>query len=354
MTPTYPQTSTMNKAFLPILAILMMLTAAVPAATAAPGNVQVKATLDSAYILMGKQTTLHVEIVQPRGTVGRFLNVGERLTPEVEVAATPQADTSSIGSGREEIRQSIVLQAFDSGLYTIGPLVYAAGADTVLSNALALKVIPASVDSLAAIHDYAGVASPRTRLWDYLPDFVADYWWVMLLLGLAALGMAAYILWRRKNSLLGAVLPKKKPVPPYELAMRRLSQLKEEKLCESGREKEFYTRLTEILRVYLDSRFGINAMEMTSTQIMHNVSVNTETKPSAKLMKSILEMADFVKFAKVRPLPDDNARTFAMALQFVEATKPAPEPEAEAGPQAPQKPQTPPVPPIPSTDKSSK
>ena len=115
-------------------------------------------------------------------------------------------------------------------------------------------------------------------------------------------------------------------VPPYELAMQALTRLKSEKLCENGHEKEYYTRLTEILRTYLEQRFGINAMEMTSTQIMQQVSRHDETRPSAGLMKQILEMADFVKFAKVRPLPDDNVKSFTMATRFVEDTKPVEKP----------------------------
>jgi hypothetical protein len=50
-------------------------------------------------------------------------------------------------------------------------------------------------------------------------------------------------------------------------------------------------------------------------------------------MQKVVEIADFVKFAKVRPLPDDNVRAWQNALQFVEETKPAPEPE-EDGKQA--------------------
>jgi hypothetical protein len=69
-------------------------------------------------------------------------------------------------------------------------------------------------------------------------------------------------------------------------------------------------------------------MEMTSTQILNSLRHRDDTKPTTQLMKQILEMADFVKFAKVRPLPDDNVKTLNMAVQFVEDTKPV-EPSAE-------------------------
>ena len=119
-------------------------------------------------------------------------------------------------------------------------------------------------------------------------------------------------------------------MPPYEKALQELNQLRSEKLCEQGRERDFYTRLTDILRIYLQGRFGINAMEMTSTQIRNTLQSNEETRLSKRHMEQVLEIADFVKFAKVRPLPDDNVRAFNSAMQFIEDTKPQPEPEPES------------------------
>lgn len=295
---------------------------------AAAAPVSVKASLDSAYILMGKQTVLNLEIVQDRGTQGAFINNnGDTLTREVEVIRALKPDTTDLGNNREEIKRELVIQSFDSGLYTIPPFVYVAGKDTFTSNALALKVIPVPVDSMATIHDYAGVVKPNTRIWDYLPDFIVDYWWIFIIVLLCAAGIFVWMRYIKGKKAIPLV-PKKKPVPPYELAMQQLNRLKSEKLCENGHEKEYYTRLTEILRIYLDKRFGINAMEMTSTQIMHHLQSNDDTRTSAPVMKQILEMADFVKFAKVRPLPDDNQKAFNNAVTFVENTKPVEPTEA--------------------------
>ena len=94
--------------------------------------------------------------------------------------------------------------------------------------------------------------------------------------------------------------------------------------------KEYYTELVDILRQYLQGRFGINAMEMTSSQIVRALRSNPETRMTADEMRGVLSVADFVKFAKVRPLPDDNVKAFNRATNFVDSTKPAPEPEAES------------------------
>ncbi|MDE6270694.1 MAG: cell wall anchor protein, partial [Muribaculaceae bacterium] len=76
--------------------------------------------------------------------------------------------------------------------------------------------------------------------------------------------------------------------------------------------------------------FGINAMEMSSTEIMNSLHHNAATRLSADRMNQVLEVADFVKFARMRPLPDDNVKTYNAAVAFVEDTKPAPQPEEGA------------------------
>ena len=111
--------------------------------------------------------------------------------------------------------------------------------------------------------------------------------------------------------------------------MEELLKLKEEKLWQSGQDKLYYTKLIDILREYLNLRFGINAMEMTSTQILTSLRENKETKLVEKNMKNILAVADFVKFAKMRPLPDDNEASMRNAISFVEDTKPQSEEQLE-------------------------
>lgn len=101
-----------------------------------------------------------------------------------------------------------------------------------------------------------------------------------------------------------------------------MSKLREEQLCEHGLQKEYYTRLTDILREYLDRRFGINAMEMTSTQIRHALNNSRDEIMSKQLVEQVLEISDFVKFAKAQPLGDDNVKAFEAARRFVEDTKP--------------------------------
>lgn len=300
--------------------LIFILTLIVASSANAMAGIVVKASLDSAYILMGKQTALHVSAVGEL-PVNAAVYMVDSVWKDVEIASVSEPKISDLGNGRKEILQDVIIQSFDSGMYTLPPVYYMAGGETIASNRPVLKVIPVPVDSMVTVHDYADVADLPRHFFDIFPDWVTDYGvWILLVLIVIGGGLFVYFKWIRKGKL--PILPQKKPVPPYQLAMERLQTLHAEHLCERGEEKEFYTRLTDILRSYLDARFGINAMEMTSTQIRRSLRENNDTKTSEQYMSRILEIADFVKFAKIRPLPEDNISSYNDALQFVEDTKP--------------------------------
>lgn len=311
----------MSRRLLSFLTLTIVALASALGAQAQAVRLQMK--LDSAYVLMGKATPLHIELQAPASPEGTLIIPEDTMSTAVEVLRILPADTTELPGGRINVTRELLLQSFDSGTYLLNPVKYVSGAETIASNQLVLKVIPVDVDSLSTIHDYADVVDPSRKLVDYLPDFLADYGvWILAIIAVAVIG---YILLRR--FLRREAIDEKKNVvviPPYELAMQELETLKADKLWETGQEKEFYTRLTDILRRYLQGRFGINAMEMTTTQIRNILTQNEETRLSRRNMEQVLETADFVKFAKVRPLPDDNTRSFRQAVQFVEDTRPKP------------------------------
>ena len=111
--------------------------------------------------------------------------------------------------------------------------------------------------------------------------------------------------------------------------MLHLEQLKQKQLWQAGQDKAYFTELTDILRVYIDRRFGINAVEMTSSEIMEALKHNSETRLVNENLNEILRIADFVKFANQRPLADDNELSFRYAMNFIDATKPLPQPESK-------------------------
>lgn len=110
-------------------------------------------------------------------------------------------------------------------------------------------------------------------------------------------------------------------LPAHVRAANELDKLKAEKIWQQGREKEFYSKLTDILRRYIYEREGINAMEMTSGEILNNIRQISDVDSVYDNLKQILSTADLVKFAKYKPYPDENDLSMVNAYFFVNQTK---------------------------------
>lgn len=319
------------KKILPALALLtaMMLAAVAPLQSEeGPEKLLVSARMDSAVIWMGEQTSIKLEMIQDKGELAQLAIPSDTLTEGIEIITVTPGDTAEIKNGRIQINREVIITSFDSGFYYIPPLKYVLDKDTFASQPLSLKVAPIPVDTVSAdnIKAIKDVRSPRFYLWDYIPGYIWKILFVILL-------VSAIIYWcYNDENKTKKKEPKKRTVPPYEKAMQALQALKEEKLWQGGQDKQYYTRLTDILREYLDGRFSINAMEMTSTEILDALRRNSETRVVERHMKEILKVADFVKFAKMRPLADDNEASMRYAMTFVEETRPQAEtpPEGEA------------------------
>ena len=282
------------------------------------GNVTFKAKLDSATLIMGRTTALHLEITQDKNARGFFPGEqADTLSAMVEIAERPAADTTDLGNDRIQINRDLIIQSFDSGLWVIKPIPYVVNGDTAFCNQLTLKVLPVDVSQMKDIHDIKPVEDVPFNLLDWLPD----YWWAWLLALLLIIGTIwAYNKYYKKG--IYPLKPSRKRLPPYEEAMLNLQNLKAAQLWQQGQEKEYFTGLTDILRVYIDRRFDINAVEMTSSQIIDTLKRNEETKAVNEQLEMILEVADIVKFANARPLADDNEVAYQRAVNFVEATRP--------------------------------
>ena len=291
----------------------------------AQSSIVVEAAMDSSVLWMGEQTLIHLSLTQDDDmqVVLPAIDVPGELTKGVEVLDISEPDTTLLGNNRLHIKQEVLITSFDSGFYYLPPFKYLFEEDTFATQSLSLKIVPVSIEPDATadnVKDIKDVAKPPFVLWDFVP-----VWVLWLLLAIAAIALIAMYVVRllRNRKVVEQVVPEK-IIPPYDLAMQALGELRDSKLWQQGQEKAYYTRLVDILREYIDSRFGINAMEMTSTEIMASLKADKEMKEVNKYMGEILSMADFVKFAKMRPMPDDNERVMRYAFDFVELTRPQP------------------------------
>ncbi|MBP8026032.1 hypothetical protein [Macellibacteroides fermentans] len=275
-------------------------------------------SIDSAAILIGEQTVLHLTITTDNGKNVIVPIPNDTLMTGVEVLNIAKADTTVIDNNRLLIKQDILVTSFDSSLYLLPPFKVIDQTDTIYSNQVALKVstIPVNIDKPDEFNDIKDT-------WD--PPFVlADYYLLIygVLFACFLICLIGYILKRLRNR--QSIIPFKKQepkLPPFEMAMKELDEIKQQKLWQQGRNKEYYTLLTDTLRKYMVNRFGINAMEMTSGEILELIRLESEANSSYNSLKQILELADFVKFAKLHPLPDENELSLMNAYLFVNQTK---------------------------------
>ena len=271
-------------------------------------------------ILIGEQTVLHLTVTIDNGKMVYWPIPLDTLMAGVEVLALSQLDTTLIDNNRLVINQDILITSFDEELYLLPPFQVIDGADTIYSNQVALKVstIPVNVDAPDEFYDIKEVWRPPFVLADYYPLIFG------VLLTLFMICVIGYIIQRLRNR--KTVVPEKKEIlpriPAHEIAIQELNEIKEQKLWQQGRNKEYYTLVTETLRRYIYRRFGINAMEMTSYEILELMQQEYyDTRSVYDTLKQILQLADFVKFAKLNPLPDENNLSIANSFLFVNQTK---------------------------------
>ena len=107
---------------------------------------------------------------------------------------------------------------------------------------------------------------------------------------------------------------------PHQKAMKEIEIIKAEKMVTSENQKEYYTKLTETLRKYIEERYGFRAMEMTSSEIIDRLT-ETQDQQALDELRMLFQTADLVKFAKYSTLINENDMNLVNAIEFINKTK---------------------------------
>jgi len=107
-----------------------------------------------------------------------------------------------------------------------------------------------------------------------------------------------------------------------------IARIKEEKSWQKGDPKEYYTELTDVVRIYIHERFGFNAMEKTSAEIIDYLQ-ESKDKEAIEDLRQLFMTADLVKFAKYAPMLNENDMNLVTAIEFINRTKMEPDPDAK-------------------------
>ncbi len=304
-----------------VILIFFIIAAARPAFSQ---QVKAEAWLDTTDILVGDQVGFHLGLTIPENYHFRWPVLNDTLTGHVEIVKKSTPDTLIAENGMMNIVQQLTLTAFDSGYYVIPPIKFGftPKGDTLLqeieTEPYLLNVFTVAVDTTKGIKPIKGPMDAPYTFAEVLP-------WILLALAVFLIaGFVIYYFIKREQKV-PLFSPRPRPkLPPHRVALDALEQLKNEKIWQKGRDKEYHTRLTDIIRVYLEDRFGVAAVEMTTPEILDSANKNADIgKDNINLLADILELADLVKFAKYKPQPSENEKVMVQAFEFVQNTLPA-------------------------------
>ena len=282
-------------------------------------QVSVESKIDSIRILIGEQTGVTLSVTAKRGMNVKMpvFKPSQYITPGVEVVEEGKADTSLLDNDLMKVSKRYMLTSFDENLYYLPPMKVTVNGKKYQSKSLALKVLTVPVDTLHPDKFFPpkDVQSNPFEWSEWSPSF-----WLSVLFVLFC--VVTYYLWTRlkENKPIIAHVRLIKKIPPHQKALKDIDTLKTERMSVSEDQKTYYTRLTEVLRKYIKERFGFNAMEMTSSEIIERLQ-QVEDRKMIDELKELFSTADLVKFAKYSTLINENDANLVSAIDFINTTK---------------------------------
>lgn len=305
--------------------LLLVLSFVIPKANAQ--DTKVSAGLDSSSILIGEQVRLNLNI-QYRVDNGKhikvkFPEIPDTLRKEIEVVSQSKIDTviNKNDPFLFNLTKVLTLTSFDSGYWAIPPFKFTINNDTtgILTEALLLQVNTVTVDTTQAIREIKGPYEEIYTWVDWLKDNLYIIYWSLA--AIAAIILIIYLIRKYRKRPVPVVEVVTPEIPAHIIAFEKLEKLKNEKVWQEGKLKLYHSRLTDILREYIENRFKIQALEQTTDEILYgfrNVAVDDESKMK---LKQVLLLADLVKFAKEQPLPNENELSMSNVFDFINGTK---------------------------------
>lgn len=299
-----------------LIIIMLVLPVALQAKS---GRVYVKAAIDSIEIFIGQQAKLTVDVTADRGAkvVYPTYERAQFITPGVEVLGSTDADTTLIDNGMMTVSKTFTITSFDEKLYAIPGMKVSVDGKAYTANQLALKVIPVEVDTLH-LDKFFPPKDVQDNPFDW-SEWSGVFWMSAIVLLLCMLCCYLAVCIKQNKPVIVRIRVIKK-VLPHQKALTVIEKLRREKLNSSENQKEYYTQLTDALRQYIKERFGFNAMEMTSSEILDRLHETGDQKMLDEL-KELFYTADLVKFAKYSTLLNENDMNLVNAINFIDQTK---------------------------------
>lgn len=237
--------------------------------------------------------------------------------PGLELLHVEKADTTQLEDNLIKVSKRLTLTSFDEKLYPIPSFWIKVNGKKYTTNSLALKVITVDVDTLHLNQFYPPKdVQDNPFSWN---DWKEMFWCSLLLVLLLVVSIYLWVRLKQNKPIIVRVKVVKH-LPPHKKALIKIEQIKQDKLTVSSNQKEYYTKLTDTLRRYIEERFGFNAMEMTTSEIIEHLQKEGDNQMLLEL-KELFETADLVKFAKYSAQINENDLNLVNAIHFIDNTK---------------------------------
>ena len=287
--------------------LLTVLTAGVLSLMA---QASLQAKIEPIEMMIGEQAEVTLTVQAPEGSQIQWpsLKARQLLVPGVEVLAVHHLAHHTM---------TVLLTSFDGNLYHLPAFKVKVGGKEYKSADLALKVVEVEVDT-TQLDKFFGPKDVQDNPFRW-SDWALTFWLSIVLLLLLAAGYYLYLRLRDNKPIIASIKMVKRLLP-HQKAMKEIEQIKADKMVSAEDPKEYYTKLTETLRRYIEERYGFSAMEMTSGEIIERLMATADQQRMDEL-RQLFMTADLVKFAKYSTLINENDANLVNAIDFINQTK---------------------------------
>ena len=300
--------------------VLLLICAVVATVGLKAQNVEVEGKVSDTKVQVGKPFTLDLSLKVPYGWFVEWNEFAiDTLSEQVDIIKRSNVERTADADSNIIVKQQLTLMTFDTGriqLPAVG-LTYARSFDDPMrmqafTEPVDLYVTTITVDTLQPYKPIMEPIAAPVRMKEVYP-------WILAVL-LLVLGAFGFWYWRKHrktqvdadgNVIHGPV------IPPYDKAVDDLKRLREEKIWQSGKVKEYFSALTDIAREYIEGQFGVNAVEMTTDDILEEIKPLHFSRETYNKLKDTMQVADLVKFAKYSASTLESDTALSNMTEFV-------------------------------------
>lgn len=271
-------------------------------------------------IIVGQPFDYQLSLTIPKDYFVDWRQFGDTLSKSIDVLKVEDIKTMSINNSDNVIMtQNLTLTSFDTGYVYVPEIAITYSKSlkdsvryTLSTEEKELYVKTMAVDTTQAFRPIKGIMRQSVTVKEVFP-------WVVIVIVIAGIVYLIIYLKKHKKTKDVVVEEKKKPaIPAIITARAKLAEIKDTEFWNSPNSKDYYTNLTDIAREYLEGQFNIDAVEMTTDEIIRAVSKLNLGNSTKSRLRDTLIIADFVKFAKANPSSEHNKQSFNDIDNFVE------------------------------------